>query len=106
MHMSKGKKRLLVLLAFIVSFVIPVFAQWHLNAWFRDTFNPDGWRVLQPHLRLMSMLVCYLISYAAGYAFLFQIGEQLKARVYVIHALYSFCWVGFCAFLCYVIATG
>ena len=64
--LSKAHKVVLLTMTILVALLTPVLLQGHLNVIFRNLFNPSGWIVLVPGLRVVSTLVCYGIAAAAG----------------------------------------
>lgn len=60
--LSKTDKVLLLIMTIVVALLTPVMLQYHLNVIFRNLFNPQGFIVLIPELRVVSTLVCYGIT--------------------------------------------
>lgn len=64
--LSKTDKVVLLTMTIMVALLTPVLLQYKLNVIFRDLFNPEGCVILTPGLRVVSTLVCYAITAAAG----------------------------------------
>ena len=47
----------------VLSILIPFFVQHPLNVLFRDLFNQNEGLILKPHLRVISTLTCFIITY-------------------------------------------
>lgn len=90
-------KGIWVLSCVILSMALPLFIQNPINVWFRDTFNPSGWIVLLPHLRVKSTLLCFWIVEVLG-SFLLYIGNS-RWYLYLVHPFCSFCWCVFWAII-------
>lgn len=99
---SKAKKALLLVATIVAALLVPVFLQGHLNVIFRDLFNPPGWIVLVPVLRVMSTLVCYGLTAAAGWALL-RLSRIRKAWLDVLFLVLTFLWTGFVALVLYLL---
>lgn len=82
------KKVGIIILCVVFSIIFPFFAQGYLNILFRDLFNPPGWIILQPHLRVISTLLCFAITYGIGY-YLLKWAKSKKM------AVYSSCYIDF-----------
>lgn len=93
---------LIVTLCVLVSILLPLIIQSPLNRLFRNLYNPPEWIVLQPHLRVISTLICFIITYGIGFYCL--ISANLKRWLFVLHAILTFLWCGFIAMLLMAIA--
>ena len=87
---KEENKGIWVLLCVIVSMILPIIVQHPINVWFRDMFNPSGWMILLPDLRVKSTLLCFLVVEVLG-SFLLFIGNS-RWYLYLTHAFLSFCW--------------
>ena len=96
------KKASIIILCVVFSILFPFFTQGYLNTLFRDLFNPSGWIVLQPHLRVISTLLCFAITYGIGYYLLMWV--KSRKWLLVLHAILTFLWCGFIAMLYMLIA--
>ena len=91
------KKTALIVLCVLASLMIPIFIQSPLNFLFRDLFNPPDWIILQPHLRVISTILCFAITYGTGYYLLNR--AKSKKWLFVLHAVLTFLWCGLIALL-------
>lgn len=98
-----SKKTICIILCVIVSIVLPILIQSHLNYMFRGWFNPPGWIVLQPHLRIMSTFVCFLITYFPS-LFLLRYGK-VSYGLRIAHLFCTFIWAILVACLIYLFVT-
>lgn len=96
------KKVGLIVLCVVFSILFPLFIQGPLNTLLRDMLNPPGWIVLQPHLRIVSTLLCFVTTYGIGY-YLLKLAKS-KKKLFVLHAVLTFLWCGFIAALWMVVA--
>ena len=96
--MSRGYKALLWVCV-IVSILLPIIIQGPINTLFRDLFNPPGWNILKPNLRVISTLVCYFINICVGFSCLAL--AKAEKPLFVWHAVLAFLWCGFVALICY-----
>lgn len=87
----------LLVLTIATALGIPILLQSPLNILFRDLFNPPGWRILLPNLRVLSTLICFLITYVVGFIMLKK--RDTKLSLFIIHAILTFLWCGFVALL-------
>ena len=87
----------LLYLCVLVSLFMPIFIQSPLNFLFRDLFNPPGWNILQLHLRIISTILCFAITYGIGYYLLDKV--KVKRWLFILHAVLTFLWCGFIAML-------
>ena len=94
---------LCVVAAVVVSLVMPCFIQSPLNVLFRDLFNPEGWIVLVPHLRVISTIVCFLMTYSIGLVLLYN--AKSKWWLYILHIVCTFSWCVFVAEIVYMVAV-
>ena len=99
---SKADKVVLLIMTVMLALLTPVLLQGHLNVIFRDLFNPPGWIVLVPGLRVVSTLVCYGIAAAAG-GTLLRIARIHKRWLTVLFFVLTFLWTGFVAGVLYLI---
>ena len=99
--LSKTDKLLLLIMTILVALLIPVLLQGHLNVIFRNLFNPPGCIVLVPGLRVVSTLVCYGITAAAG-GTLLRIARIHKRWLTVLFFVLTFLWTGFVAAALYL----
>ena len=99
--LSKTDKVLLLIMAILVALFTPVLLQGHLNVVFRDLFNPEGCIILTPGLRVVSTLVCYGITAAAGGALL-HISRIHKRWLTILFFVLTFLWTGFVAAILYL----
>lgn len=81
----------------VLSILIPLFVQYPLNVLFRDLFNQNGIIILKPHLRVISTLVCFAITYCIGVKLLNKGNAGLVLRI--SHAILTFLWCCFWALL-------
>lgn len=79
-----------LLISILVVFVIPFFIQYPINVWFRDTFQHSG-IILKPGLRVVSTLVCYVITAAAGWILLHFSGIK-KWWLTILFFVLTFLW--------------
>ena len=100
--LSKKDKVVLLTMTILVALLTPVLLQDPLNVLFRDLFNPPGWIVLVPGLRVVSPLVCYAITAAAGGALLRISGIQ-KRWLTILSLVLTFLWTGLVAAAVYLL---
>ena len=98
---SKAHKVVFLIMTIVAALLVPVLLQGHLNVLFRDLFNPPGWIVLVPGLRVMSTLVCYGITAAAGRLLLHFSGIR-KRWLTILFFVLTFLWTGFVAAALYL----
>jgi hypothetical protein len=98
---SKAHKAVFLIMTIVTALLVPVLLQGHLNVLFRDLFNPSGWIVLVPGLRVVSTLVCYGIAAAAGGALL-RIARIHKRWLTVLFFVLTFLWTGLVAAALYL----
>lgn len=96
-------KTLSVVICVVVMIFTPILIQPYLNEGFRNLFNPPGWVVLQPPYRVMSTVLCFIITFAVGYLCLRKgrIGKTGK----ILYGICSFVWCVFWAGLIWLIVT-
>ena len=99
---SKTNKVVFLVMTIIAALLTPVLLQGHLNVIFRDLFNPEGCIVLIPGLRVVSTLVCYGITAAAGGALL-RISRIHKRWLTVLFFVLTFLWTGLVAAALYLV---
>ena len=99
---SKANKVVFLIMTVVVALLTPVLLQGHLNVLFRDLFNPSGWIVLVPGLRVVSTLVCYGITAAAG-RLLLRISGIRKRWLTVLFFVLTFLWTGLVAAALYLV---
>ena len=99
--LSKAHKVVLLTMTILVALLTPVLLQGHLNVIFRNLFNPPGWIVLVPGLRVVSTLVCYGIAAAAG-GTLLRIARIHKRWLTVLFFVLTFLWTGLVAAALYL----
>lgn len=98
---SKANKVVLLIMTIMVALLTPVLLQGHLNVIFRNLFNPSGWIVLVPGLRVVSTLVCYGLTAAAG-GTLLRIARIHKRWLTVLFFVLTFLWTGLVAAALYL----
>ncbi|MBR4645735.1 MAG: hypothetical protein IKO75_01285 [Bacteroidales bacterium] len=98
---SKADKVVLLIMTIVVALLIPVLLQVHLNVIFRNLFNPQGCIVLVPGLRVMSTLVCYGLTAAAG-RLLLRISGIRKRWLTILFFVLTFLWTGLVAAALYL----
>lgn len=98
---SKADKVVLLIMTILVALLTPVLLQGHLNVLFRDLFNPPGWIVLVPGLRVVSTLVCYAITTVAGGFLLHRSGIR-KQWLSILFFVLTFLWTGLVAAALYL----
>ena len=81
----------------VLSILIPLFVQYPLNVLFRDLFNQNGSIILKPHLRVISTLVCFVITYCIGVKLLNKDNAGIVLRI--SYAILTFLWCCFWALL-------
>lgn len=91
---------IIIITCVLVSILLPLFIQYPLNVAIRDLYNPSGWIVLQPHLRVFSTLICFSITYGIGFYCL--TSAKPKKWLFILHAILTFIWCGFVAMLFYI----
>lgn len=74
----------------VLSIFLPVFIQVPLNFLFRDLFNPSGCIILKPNLRIISALLCFMITYIIGFFILRN--AKAKLWLFILHAILTFLW--------------
>ena len=99
--LNKTDKVVLLIMIIMVALFTPVLLQGHLNVIFRDLFNPEGCIILTPGLRVVSTLVCYAITAAAGGALL-HISRINKRWLTILFFVLTFLWTGFVAAILYL----
>lgn len=98
---SKAHKAVFLIMTIVTALLVPVLLQGHLNVIFRNLFNPLDCIVLVPGLRVMSTLVCYGLTAAAGWALL-RLSRIRKAWLDVLFLVLTFLWTGFVAAILYL----
>ncbi len=98
---SKAHKAVFLIMTIVTALLVPVLLQGHLNVIFRNLFNPSGWIVLVPGLRVVSTLVCYGIAAAAG-GTLLRIARIHKRWLTVLFFVLTFLWTGLVAAALYL----
>ena len=93
---SKANKVVFLIMTVMVALLTPVLLQGHLNVIFRNLFNPPGCIVLVPGLRVVSTLVCYGFTAAAG-GTLLHISRIRKRWLTILFFVLTFLWTGFVA---------
>jgi hypothetical protein len=99
---SKTSKVVLLVMTIMVALLIPVLLQPELNVIFRNLFNPPGCIILMPELRVVSTLVCYGITAAAGGFLLHRSGIR-KQWLSILFFVLTFLWTFFVAGVLYLI---
>ena len=99
---SKAHKAVFLIMTIVTALLVPVLLQGHLNVLFRDLFNPLDCIVLVPGLRVVSTLVCYGITVAAG-GTLLRIARIHKRWLTVLFFVLTFLWTGFVAAALYLV---
>lgn len=97
-------KRLLLIMSILVALLIPVLLQPELNIIFRDMFNPQGWNILIPKLRVLSTLVCYAITAVAGVTAL-HFSKINKRWLTILFFVLTFFWTVFVSFIEMIVVT-
>lgn len=91
------------ILLFIFLFFFPFLVQGHLNVLLRDLFNPKGWTVLVPDLRIISTLIVW------GVANIFSIWcfrlKKITEKFLRIYLCVSFIYCVIVAVLIYLAVT-
>ena len=98
---SKAHKAVFLIMTIVAALLVPVLLQYPLNVLFRDLFNPSGCIVLVPGLRVVSTLVCYAITAAAG-MLLLSFSGICKRWLTVLFFVLTFLWTGFVAAALYL----
>ncbi len=91
--MNGDMKKKYIFLCVLWSFFFPLIFQGIFDTIFRDLFNPSGKLILLPHLRVMSTLLCFFVTYIVG-IYILKKGSA-KMWLYVAHAILTFLWCGF-----------
>lgn len=99
---SNAHKAVFLIMTIVTALLVPVLLQGHLNVIFRNLFNPAGCIILVPGLRVMSTLVCYGLTAAAGWALL-RLSRIRKAWLDVLFFVLTFLWTGFVALVLYLL---
>lgn len=99
---SKANKAVLLIMTIVTALLVPVLLQGHLNVIFRNLFNPLDCIVLVPGLRVVSTLVCYGITAAAG-GTLLRIARIHKRWLTVLFFVLTFLWTGLVAVALYLV---
>ena len=99
---SKAHKAVFLIMTIVTALLVPVLLQGHLNVIFRDLFNPQDCIVLVPGVRVVSTLVCYGITVAAG-GTLLRIARIHKRWLTVLFFVLTFLWTGFVAAALYLV---
>ena len=100
--LSKADKVVLLIMTIVTALLVPVLLQGHLNVIFRNLFNPQDCIVLVPGLRVVSTLVCYGITAAAG-GTLLRITRIHKRWLTVLFFVLTFLWTGLVAAALYLV---
>ena len=98
---SKAHKAVFLIMTIVTALLVPVLLQGHLNVIFRNLFNPLDCIVLAPGLRVVSTLVCYGITAAAG-GTLLRITRIHKRWLTVLFYVLTFLWTGLVAAALYL----
>lgn len=98
---SKAHKAVFLIMTIVTTLLVPVLLQGHLNVIFRNLFNPLDCIVLVPGLRVVSTLVCYGITAAAG-GTLLRIARIHKRWLTVLFFVLTFLWTFFVAGVLYL----
>lgn len=98
---SKAHKAVFLIMTIVTALLVPVLLQGHLNVIFRNLFNPLDCIVLVPGLRVVSTLVCYGITAAAG-GTLLRIARIHKRWLTVLFFVLTFLWTGLVAAALYL----
>ena len=98
---SKAHKAVFLIMTIVTALLVPVLLQGHLNVIFRNLFNPLDSIVLVPGLRVVSTLVCYGITAAAG-GTLLRIARIHKRWLTVLFFVLTFLWTFFVAGVLYL----
>lgn len=101
---SKTQRVVFLVLTIVVALLIPLLLQSKLNVLFRDLFNPQGWNILIPRLRVISTLVCYAITAAVG-GTLLHFSRIRKRWLTILFYVLTFLWTGLVAEMEMIIAT-
>lgn len=99
---SKAHKAVFLIMTVMVALLTPVLLQGHLNVIFRNLFNPLDCIVLVPGLRVVSTLVCYGLTAAAG-RLLLRISGIRKRWLTVLFFVLTFLWTGLVAAALYLV---
>ena len=98
---SKAHKAVFLIMTIVTALLVPVLLQGHLNVIFRNLFNPLDCIVLVPGFRVVSTLVCYGITAAAG-GTLLRIARIHKRWLTVLFFVLTFLWTGLVAAALYL----
>lgn len=96
-------KKVFILLSVVISITFPILIQSSLNTLLRDLFNPEGWIILIPSLRILSTLICLTITYVPSLFLL--IKANSSKWLYIAHAICCFLWTFFVAMICFIAAS-
>ena len=99
---SKAHKAVFLIMTIVTALLVPVLLQGHLNVIFRNLFNPLDCIVLVPGVRVVSTLVCYGITVAAG-GTLLRIARIHKRWLTVLFFVLTFLWTGLVAAALYLV---
>ena len=86
-------KKKYIVLCVLWSIFFPLIFQGIFDTVFKDLFNPPGKLILLLHLRIISTILCFLITYIVGIYILKK--GCTKMWLYVAHAILTFLWCGF-----------
>lgn len=83
-------KIIIVIICVFISLLLPLIIQSPLNRLLRNLYNPSGWIVLLPHLRVISTLICFFITYVIGFSLL--ILAKSRIWLFILHVILTFLW--------------
>lgn len=101
---SKATRIVFLVLTIVVALFVPMLLQPELNIIFRDMFNPQGWNILIPKLRVLSTLVCYAITAVAGVTAL-HFSKINKRWLTILFFVLTFLWTVFVSFIEMIVVT-
>jgi len=84
------KRSLIITACVVLSILLPVIIQVPLNFLLRDLTNPHGSIILKPNIRIISTLLCFIITYVVGF-FLLR-NAKAKPWLYILHVVLTFSW--------------
>lgn len=94
------KETILIFLGVILNIKLPLYILEPLNNQFRDWFNPPGSIVIKPHLRVISALVCFVITSIPVFILL-RYGKATKT-LHIIALIINFLCCGILSYAIYV----
>jgi len=89
---------ILILLSMLLYVKIPLYIQEPLNNQFKDWFSPPGSIIISLHLRVISTLVCFVITYIPVFIIL-----KFAKATKTLHILFLICTFLSCVIIAYAI---